>query len=79
MPADVTPPDELPDAAYPMVLTTGRLLEHWHTGSMTRRAGTLDALEPLAIACLNRWDMKRLGVEAGDMVTSLHAPRRDRP
>jgi len=37
--------DELPDADYPLVLTTGRLLEHWHTGSMTRRASNLDAME----------------------------------
>ena len=35
--ADVTPPDELPDDEYPMVLTTGRLLEHWHTGTMTMK------------------------------------------
>ena len=68
VPANVTPPDELPDDAYPMVLTTGRLLEHWHTGAMTRRASALDALEPEAIACLNRWDMKRLGIAAGDRV-----------
>jgi formate dehydrogenase major subunit len=68
VPADVTPPDELPDETYPMVLTTGRLLEHWHTGAMTRRASNLSALEPEAIACLNRWDMKRLGIEAGDRV-----------
>ena len=51
-----------------MVLTTGRLLEHWHTGAMTRRATALDALEPEAIACMNRWDMKRLGIAAGDLV-----------
>jgi formate dehydrogenase major subunit len=68
VPAQVTPPAELPDADYPMVLTTGRLLEHWHTGSMTRRSATLDALEPEAIAALNRWDMKRMGVSAGDFV-----------
>jgi formate dehydrogenase major subunit len=68
VPADVTPPDELPDEAFPMVLTTGRLLEHWHTGAMTRRASALSALEPEAVACLNRWDMKRLGIEAGDRV-----------
>jgi formate dehydrogenase major subunit len=68
VPADVTPPDELPDDDYPMVLTTGRLLEHWHTGSMTRRASNLDLLEPEAIAGLNRHDMRRLGVEAGDYV-----------
>ena len=68
VPAEITPPDELPDETYPMVLTTGRLLEHWHTGAMTRRAGHLDALEPEPIACLNRWDMKRLRIAAGDRV-----------
>ncbi|MEM8975852.1 MAG: formate dehydrogenase subunit alpha [Pseudomonadota bacterium] len=68
VPANVTPPDELPDDQYPMVLTTGRLLEHWHTGSMTRRASNLDLLEPEAIAGLNRHDMARMGVDAGDWV-----------
>ncbi len=67
-PAQLRAPDETPDAEYPMVLTTGRLLEHWHTGSMTRRASNLDALEPEAIAGMNRWDMKRLQLEPGDMI-----------
>ena len=44
--AKYTPPDEMPDAEYPFILTTGRQLEHWHTGAMTRRATVLDALEP---------------------------------
>ena len=57
VPADSLPPDELPDKDYPMVLTTGRLLEHWHTGSMTRRASNLDALEPEAIAGMNPREM----------------------
>ena len=48
--AKLTPPDEQPDAEYPFILTTGRQLEHWHTGAMTRRATTLDALEPAAVA-----------------------------
>jgi formate dehydrogenase major subunit len=61
-------PDETPDADYPMVLTTGRLLEHWHTGSMTRRAATLDALEPEAIACLHPRELERLGVAPGAQV-----------
>ena len=52
-PADVLPPAELPDDQYPMVLTTGRQLEHWHTGAMTRRATYLDALEPEAVASLH--------------------------
>jgi formate dehydrogenase major subunit len=68
VPADLLPPDELPDADYPLVLTTGRLLEHWHTGSMTRRASHLDALEPEAIAGLNPGDMRRLGVPPGGLV-----------
>ena len=55
-------PDEPPDAEYPMVLTTGRQLEHWHTGAMTRRASVLDALEPEAIACLSPDDLRRLGI-----------------
>ena len=49
-PAALTSPDETPDDAYPMVLTTGRQLEHWHTGTMTRRSTALDALEPEASA-----------------------------
>ena len=53
------PPAELPDAAYPMVLTTGRQLEHWHTGAMTRRASYLDALEPEAVASLHPRDLRR--------------------
>jgi len=66
VPAELLPPAELPDAEYPMVLTTGRMLEHWHTGSMTRRASNLDALEPEAVASLNRRELQRLGIEPGD-------------
>jgi formate dehydrogenase major subunit len=68
VPADLLPPDELPDAEYPMVLTTGRLLEHWHTGSMTRRASNLDSLEPEAIAGLHPRELDRLGVEPGGFI-----------
>ena len=68
VPAAILPPDEQPDTAYPMVLTTGRLLEHWHTGAMTRRAGVLDAIEPEAVAHLAPADMARLGVKAGDRI-----------
>ncbi len=67
VPADIIPPDELPDDEYPLVLTTGRMLEHWHTGSMTRRASVLDSLEPEAVVSLNRKDMERLGFQPGDM------------
>ncbi len=68
-PARVTPPAEVPDEAFPMILTTGRMLEHWHTGSMTRRAGALDALEPEATAALHPGTLKDLGVEPGNMIT----------
>ena len=51
-----------------MILTTGRLLEHWHTGSMTRRASVLDAIEPEAVAHLSPRDLHRLGVEPGASV-----------
>jgi formate dehydrogenase major subunit len=68
VPADLLPPDELPDSAYPLVLTTGRLLEHWHTGSMTRRASNLDTLEPEAVVGLNPREMDRLGLPPGGFV-----------
>ena len=65
-PADVLPPDEIPDADYPLVLSTGRLLEHWHTGSMTRRSGVLDALEPTAEVHVSAADLAAMQAEAGD-------------
>ena len=68
VPTRVLPPAELPDAEYPMVLSTGRLLEHWHTGAMTRRATQLDALEPEAIAMLHPRDAGRLGLQAGQHI-----------
>ncbi|MRU15979.1 formate dehydrogenase subunit alpha [Roseovarius sp. A21] len=67
-PASVIPPDDLPDSDYPMVLTTGRQLEHWHTGSMTRRASVLDAVEPEANCSLHPSTLRKLGVEPGGMV-----------
>ena len=68
VPTELRPPDELPDAQYPMVLTTGRLLEHWHTGSMTRRASNLDSLEPEAIAGLNPREMDKMGLVPGQFI-----------
>jgi formate dehydrogenase major subunit len=68
VPADLLPPDEVPDAQYPLVLTTGRLLEHWHTGSMTRRAGVLDAIEPVGIAAMNPRDIAKRGLQQGDRI-----------
>ncbi|WP_322891240.1 MULTISPECIES: formate dehydrogenase subunit alpha [unclassified Yoonia] len=67
-PASVIAPDETPDADYPMIMTTGRQLEHWHTGSMTRRSRVLDAVEPEANCSLHPATLRRLGVEPGGMV-----------
>jgi formate dehydrogenase major subunit len=69
VPADIIPANERPDADYPFVLITGRQLEHWHTGSMTRRATVLDALEPMATACLCGQDLAALGLMPGDVIT----------
>ncbi len=68
VPADVLPPGEVPDDEYPMILTTGRILEHWHTGAMTRRSDVLDRIEPEATANLSPHDIARLGVRPGDMI-----------
>ena len=68
VPASYNPPAELPDEAYPFVLTTGRQLEHWHTGSMTRRATILDAIEPDAVASLSPADIDQLGISAGQRI-----------
>ena len=67
-PAQVTPPAETPDEEFPMILTTGRQLEHWHTGSMTRRATVLDAVEPEANASLHPKTLRALGVAPGEMI-----------
>ncbi|HEV7577045.1 MAG TPA: formate dehydrogenase subunit alpha [Caldimonas sp.] len=69
VPADIIPADERPDADFPMVLITGRQLEHWHTGSMTRRATALDALEPDPVALVHPLDLAALGGQPGDVVT----------
>jgi formate dehydrogenase major subunit len=66
--AKLQPPDEEPDAEYPFILTTGRQLEHWHTGAMTRRATTLDALEPGAVASVSRGTIAKLGIAPGDPI-----------
>ena len=66
--AKLTPPDETPDHEFPFILTTGRQLEHWHTGAMTRRATVLDALEPGAVASLSRGTFAKLGIKPGDRV-----------
>jgi formate dehydrogenase major subunit len=66
--AKLTPPDETPDSEYPFILTTGRQLEHWHTGAMTRRARVLDAIEPGPTAAVSRGTIAKLGIRPGDRV-----------
>jgi formate dehydrogenase major subunit len=85
VPADIIPAAERPDATFPFVLITGRQLEHWHTGSMTRRASVLDAIEPQATVSLHGADLQALGLAPGDVATvrsrrgevALHVRRDD--
>ena len=85
VPADIIPANERPDSDYPFVLITGRQLEHWHTGSMTRRASVLDAIEPKASASMCGADLEKLNLLAGDVITvasrrgqvTLHVRRDD--
>ncbi len=65
---DFLPPGETPDAAYPMILSTGRMLEHWHTGTMTRRAVALDSIEPVAIVSMNPRDIAERGLAVGKLL-----------
>ena len=67
-PASIIAPAEVPDPDYPFILTTGRQLEHWHTGSMTRRASVLDAVEPEANCSLHPSTLRKLGVEPGGLL-----------
>ncbi|WP_353153251.1 formate dehydrogenase subunit alpha [Herminiimonas fonticola] len=69
VPADIIPAAERPDTEYPMVLITGRQLEHWHTGSMTRRATVLDSIEPDPIALIHPLDLANMGGKPGDIIT----------
>jgi len=67
-PASIVPPDEIPDEEYPFVLITGRQLEHWHTGSMTRRSKVLDAVEPEANCSLHPKTLRKLGIAPGEEI-----------
>ena len=69
VPAGLITADERPDGEYPLVLITGRQLEHWHTGSMTRRAAVLDAIEPEPVASLHALDLEAIGVKPGAVIT----------
>jgi formate dehydrogenase major subunit len=69
VPADLISAAERPDAQYPLVLITGRQLEHWHTGSMTRRASVLDNIEPEPVASVHPLDLEQIGVRPGETLT----------
>lgn len=66
-PLEYVPSVEQPDEEYPFILTTGRLLEHWHGGTMTRHS-ELDALYPEPLVELNELDAERCGIRSGDVV-----------
>ena len=66
--AKVTSPDEVPDENYGMILTTGRQLEHWHTGAMTRKASNLDAIEPEPSVSISPKDIIKNNMKAGDKI-----------
>jgi len=68
VPTELVPPDELPDEDFPLVLTTGRMLEHWHTGAMTSRAKALNAQEPEAVVSMHPKDIGRMGFTRGQKV-----------
>jgi formate dehydrogenase major subunit len=69
VPADLIPAAERPDAEYPVILITGRQLEHWHTGAMTRRSGALDAIEPEPVCSIHPLDLAALKAMPGDVIT----------
>jgi len=69
VPAPYIHADEMPDDEFPWIFITGRQLEHWHTGSMTRHSPTLDAIEPDPVVTVHPEDLKKMGVKAGELIT----------
>ena len=69
VPAEYIHADELPDDEYPWIFITGRQLEHWHTGSMTRHSITLDAIEPDPVVMIHPQDLNKLGVKPGELIS----------
>ncbi len=69
VPVDIIPAAEQPDREFPFVLITGRQLEHWHTGAITRRASVLDAIEPEPTASIHPLDLDAMGAKQGDVIT----------
>jgi len=67
-PVEFKPPAELPDEEYPLILTTGRLLTHYHTGTMTRRVKALNELAPRNQVWVNPGDAEKLEIQEGQEV-----------
>lgn len=67
-PIEYIPPAELPDTQYPYILSTGRLLQHFHTGTLTRRVEALNSLVPECLIEINFHDAKNLNIRDGDLV-----------
>lgn len=66
--SDHVPPAELPDAAYPLMLTTGRVLYHWHGGEMTHRARNLQAMYPEALVEIHPKDAIKAAIGNGELM-----------
>jgi formate dehydrogenase major subunit len=75
VPAEYIKPDELPDAEYPVVFITGRQLEHWHTGTMTRHSKVLDAIEPNPSFFINPKDLQNLGLKDKNQLITIESRR----
>ena len=69
VPAEYIHADELPDQEYPLIFVTGRQLEHWHTGSMTRHASRLNAIEPDPVVEIHPQQLEKMGMAPGDVIT----------
>jgi formate dehydrogenase major subunit/formate dehydrogenase alpha subunit len=65
---DHVDPAEGPDDEFPLILTTGRVLYHWHAGEMTHRAAGLEAMYPQALVEINPKDARKAGIEDGDLI-----------
>jgi predicted molibdopterin-dependent oxidoreductase YjgC len=63
MPIDFVPPPELPDDEYPFILSTGRVLYHWHSGNMTRRSQGIMQVYGEALIEINPLDAEKLGID----------------
>jgi formate dehydrogenase major subunit len=65
------PPAEVPDAEYPFILTTGRCIWQWHTGTMTRRSENLESEAPTGWIEVNPEDAKALNIKDKEMVKAI--------